>query len=273
MVILYCIIDAITVFPTEAKVKNKPVHHGRSPSKNKNQNRSKNRKGKKRDSISIEVGLNMAKFSLPDVSNMTKVVAPNMSRRFKDSTVYAFPNFDRCDSLLYFPSTLARHLNSGDLSSVADLLSTHLDQNCTVHVLTNSSANICMAGLMELFELSNEFYPDSIMCMHSTKVVDNSICGKLYFKFTDNKAVFQALKPMTYNSIVGSLFHPVRSEHLKSVFRRKFKYEEEKILDAEGDIVVYGTVDLTLNFDANTRRVVDLKFFTELTSVVDPSSV
>ena len=46
--------------------------------------------------------------------------------------LYAFPHYDKCDSLLYFANAVSRHTNSGDFCSLAKLFLTHIDQHCDI---------------------------------------------------------------------------------------------------------------------------------------------
>jgi len=225
----------------------------------------------------LEAGSAMTKFHMPELDNINLVTAPNMSRRIKDLTFYSFPNFNKCDALLYFPSTMARHLNTGDFPSLLELLNTHLHKNCSVHLLSGRTTSLNPGQFVNLFELANEFYPDSVMCMHSTKVVDNEIRAKLYFKFTDNKAIYESLIRRITGTAFAPHFLPIRSLQMKEAFNVHNMSEEGMsslctLLDSDCDVVVYGSVDLHLSFDETTKRVMDVKFISELSSVVNASS-
>lgn len=223
------------------------------------------------------MGTTLTKFHLPEMDNINIVTAPNMSRRIKDLTFYAFPNFNKCDALLYFPSTMARHLNSGDFPSLLELLNTHLHKNCNVHLLSGRTTSLNPEQFVNLFELSNEFYPDSVMCMHSTKVVDNEIRAKLYFKFTDNNAIYQSLVRRITGTAFAPHFLPQRSLQMFEAFNINKDREDVltmcTLLDSDCDVVVYGSVDLRLSFDETTKRVMDVKFIAEVSSIINANSI
>lgn len=216
----------------------------------------------------------MTTFLLPEVDSITSnlVTAPNMSRRVRDLTLYAFPKFNKCDSLLYFPSTMAQHLNSGDFSSLSELLSAHLHKNCSVQLVSGRNVSLTPPMFVGLFELCNELYPDSIMCMHSTKVVDNEIRSNLHFKFTDNKIIYESFVRKISGTDYASLFSKQRSEHIVQCFKANLIVEKDlqticMLMDTEPEVVVYGRVELRLLFDETTKRVMDVKFISTLTSV------
>jgi len=132
--------------------------------------------------------------------------------------------------------------------------------------------------LVGLFEHCNDLYPDSIMCMHSTKVVENEIRANLHFKFTDNKAIYEAFVRKIASTPYGHLFTMQRSEHVLQCFNTGSTVEEDLnaiciLMDTEPEVVVYGKVELRLMFDETTKRVMDVQFISTLTSVVSSTSV
>lgn len=67
------------------------------------------------------------------ISALSSVSKPNMSRRLPyNNVIVAFPSFDKCDSLVYFPTTFTKHLNNGDMSALGKLFVSHLDKNCDI---------------------------------------------------------------------------------------------------------------------------------------------
>jgi len=196
-----------------------------------------------------------------------------MSRRSKDFTLYAFPNFNKCDALLYFPSTMARHLNSGDHMSLSDLFNSHFHKSCQVQIVSDKTTHLSSDTLLGLFQIMTEIHPDSMLLMHTTKVVESEIRSTLYFKGTDTDVIFQSLKrSMTEPTFVG-LFAQTRAEHLKGKFNLREKPETERhsiinLIESGADVVVYGKIEMKLSFDENTKRVMNVRMDSEFTSIV-----
>jgi len=222
--------------------------------------------------LKLDSKTNMPNFQLPDMDQITMVVAPNMSRRRKDFTLYAFPNFNKCDALLYFPSTMARHLNSGDNSSLSELFAAHFHKNCVAELYCGSEMRLGVGKLLDLFELANDLHPDSMMCMHSTKVVDNEIQATLYFKSTECYVIYESMKRMVVDPAFAGMFTGSRVDRLKESINFSNKSEEDvlaiySLAESDADYIVYGQLDMRLRFD-DTKRVVNVKFTPTLTSVI-----
>ncbi len=105
--------------------------------------------------------------------------------------LYSFPNFDRSDAKIYFPSTLARFSNSGDVDGFNKYMLQHCHKNCEVGISKFPLVNVSLERYMGLFDLTKTFHPDSMCCMHSTNVLDNTIHAVLYFKYTDIPEMYE----------------------------------------------------------------------------------
>jgi hypothetical protein len=88
------------------------------------------------------------------------------ARRFEPA-LYAFPSYDKCDSLLYFPNAMSRHTNSGDFAQLSRLFGSHLESDCHIALV---DLNPSSKQLGRLFCFFTEVYPDFMMCVHSTRV-------------------------------------------------------------------------------------------------------
>lgn len=193
-----------------------------------------------------------------------------MSRKFRDK-LYAFPSFDKCDSLLFFPQSMSRHLNSGDYRSLVRLMNAHLHRDCDVRLLSNGMFNLPPPMFVKMLELMNVAHPDSMLCVHTTKVVENEIAAKMYFKFTDSQTINQSLARTVSNDPLIPLFIQSRSDRFKESLNLEDKTEQERqqlnaIVDSEVDLIVYGRIDFKLRFDSS-KKVVGIDFFPEFTSL------
>lgn len=197
--------------------------------------------------------------------------APNISRRAPSTTLCAFPTFDKCDSLVYFPIAMTKHFNSGDFPAIRQLFSSHVHKNCEVS--SHGMPSLTSANFINLFELTNDFHPDSVMCVHTTKVVENSIRSDLFMKFTDNKLIYES----AVRNIKDPTFAPMFAHRRSDNWRRKVdkeadKSEEERqrlhaITSSDSDFVVYANLSFTLDFDYRTRKVVKMNLDFRLSNI------
>lgn len=198
---------------------------------------------------------------------------PNMSRRTRDTMLYAFPSFDRCDSLLFFPSSLARHLNSGDIPSVAKLFLAHMDKNCSIDSFKSSPHKMTVQSLVRVYEILNELQPDKITCMHSTRVEGNQIKSVGFMKFTNCRSLYNSVAGMIKDTHFSSIFKHTWENHL----RYKIEKEEDllpetkerylALVETGCDLLVYSRIEIVLTVDDLTKKVSKLKLNMKTTSV------
>ena len=198
---------------------------------------------------------------------------PNMSRRARTNVLVAFPLFDKCDSLVYFPHSYVRLLNSGDVLSTSKLIESHADKGCKVLFKFGGEIYVAPQPLNvynEILQISEDLEPDRIMCVHSTKVVDNQIRSVVYMKLTDSQTL--------YTVVCNTLRDPEwkqwskRAERFKMYSNTKYidsTVREEVMLHAQAndDVLLYLRMDLILTFDDWTKKVVCIETDYHVTSV------
>lgn len=197
---------------------------------------------------------------------------PNVSRRPPSNILYAFPNFDKCDSLLYFPTTFARHLNTGDMTALTKLFNTHVDKKCNVAMFHCFKKFVTPRYLLRSYEVMNELQPDRIMCVHNTKVVENQINASIHIKFTDSKAIFDAVAGSIPDPQVAHLISRDRKEnliHKLTRFERQDDLQKHYLALAEldVDVVVYFHLNMNITFDDVTKKITGMGFAGRLTSM------
>lgn len=188
--------------------------------------------------------------------------------------LFVFPDFDKCDALLYFPTTMSRHLNSGDFDAFTRLVNSHCHKNCdfVLPVFSKTPSRFSSARFLDLFQLMNELHPDSVMCCYSTKVVENEIQARLYFKLTDSIVLNDAMSRTVTDPVFAGILMRERNEKFREELQvyQKSEHEQRQIselLESGEDLTVYGQVDLGLQFDDTTKKVTGLKFFAKFTSL------
>jgi len=196
--------------------------------------------------------------------------APNMSRRVRGATLAAFPTFDKCDSLVFFPVSLVKCLNSDDFVTLKRLLSVHLHKNCVVHF---KGANINVRKYLHTVEALSGLHPDKMSCVHDTTVVDDTIIATVYTKFTDNVTIYDSIFRSKGAEFPFAFPHLSRVERWRNILLTKeepiSKREEARICalaSGDQDFVVYGAITYTLKFDFESRKVVRLDYQFNFTS-------
>jgi hypothetical protein len=201
------------------------------------------------------------------------------SKRHKSShqmqlpKLVAFPIFEKCDSLVFFPHTLSRLVNSGDRASLDRIFNSYLESSCKVRFCAEAyNCVFPQKRLLDFIALTWEVNPDYLMCVHDTKVVDNVISASTYFKYTECKFLTDSVRRMTTDPLSLELLQ-FPNEQLKRELRVDMKSEQEKkdicaVLDSGQDVVVYGRVDMDVTFDMYSKKIVALQFAMQVSSVV-----
>lgn len=203
--------------------------------------------------------------------------APNMSRRGQGSVLCAFPAFDKCDSLVFLPNSISKFMNSGDMVGMSALLSSHASKSCVVNF---KGLNLQLGGFMYLNELISELHPDTVSCIHTTKVIGNTIQATLFSKFTDSDSIFASVahmrrKDAMYLEMFGdpaeaAAGHGKRWK--KKIEPMTTKTEEEKaqliqVAQSPGDILVYANMYMKFTFDDMTRKITKIDYDFEMTGL------
>ena len=181
-----------------------------------------------------------------------------------------FPHFDKCDSLIYFPHSMVRMLNSGDLKSLSKMMHSYVHPSCKVNFAEDKNFTTTYHQVLEVFAFEETVHPDSLMCVHNTKVESNEIKATVYFKFTDCKQLSSQV-PLPDFKIP---FEDEESIATRSGLKKKLiksttaQVDDEvlRLIDSERDIVVYGKMQMNLKVDDFSKKIMDFMFQVELTS-------
>lgn len=200
-------------------------------------------------------------------------IMPNMSRRSPSNVLLVFPNFDKCDSLLYFPSTMTKHMNSGDIDAISKLLSSHLDKDCIIKFSCGIDYEVSQKTFMRLIDISDDLEPDRIMCVHSTKVIENQIKATVYMKLTDSQELYNLMSGVLQNEPDLSTVCVADRAGRFSLYAKDTSltdHKKQELLmysNSCADLLLYIQCDMIMTFDDFTKKVVDIGFTYILTSV------
>jgi len=243
---------------------------------------------KKRGSRFMKKSSNQTKPTSKPVATSTgmRLLKPNMSRRTRDPILYAFPSFDRCDSLLFFAHSLARHLNSGDIPSVAKLFASHLSADCHIHSIKATyrgnhkviRPTVDIPTLIRMYAMHDDIFPDRISCVRSVQVDGNQIKALTYIKFTNSPAIFESFAETTKDPLFVSFF----GKDWKTMQRQKIEEDDRpedekkeiyKLVEAGRDMVVHSRMEYTLTVDERTGKIKAWKAVMNTTSVAAADNV
>lgn len=164
---------------------------------------------------------------------------------------------------------MSRFLNTGDFTAFEKLLSTHLDKSCHIMV---KNVLLSRPSLVKLFEIANEVHPDTVCCVHQTQVDGNTISSSLYSKFTDCKSIYESVQRRIHGEEYGCLMSGTRGSHLRAKLDIERREEEEQkrlgyLVDSDGDLTIYSTMQLTMKVDNLTRKVTSMEYSFQITSM------
>ena len=186
--------------------------------------------------------------------------------------LYAFPSFDKCDSLLFLPTRLAAFFNSGDMQNASKLLYSHVSKDCRVYLNILSNEDVTPRSLVKFQVLMTETHPDSIMCVHNTKVVGNEIRATVFFKFTANKDLYRSMARTKMDALFKPIFSTEREESMKNCLSMEDVSAEERALfyakmDTDLDLVLYKKADMVLVIDEVSKKLTYLSLVCRMTAI------
>jgi len=192
-----------------------------------------------------------------------------MSRRAPSTVLVAFPTFDRCDSLVFLPSTLTRLINSDDIAGAARLCNTHMHKDCVINYRTEPGNNFTfnMKSFLHFAKLTNVLEPDRVMCVHSTKVVDNQIRATVYMKLTDTQVLYRMNN--THHQSDAQIAELLPQDRTKRFTMHSNGHPDANILQLsrlDEDLLLYLKYELIMTFDDVTKKVYAMDFTFALTS-------
>jgi len=186
--------------------------------------------------------------------------------------LYAFPTFDKCDSLLFFPTTFAAICNSGDIPALSRLMHSRAAKDCKVNVNVISKKDMSVKSYIKMQELVIELHPDIILCVHTTRVEGNQIRASSVLKFTASKALYTAMSRLKNTAVSSPYFSVDRIEGLKHIIRVEDIPPDEKVhfhslIDTDLDLVIHKKTEMVLTFDDTTKKLTRLSVICRLTGI------
>ena len=201
---------------------------------------------------------------------------PNMSRRTTTNVLVAFPAFDKCDSLVYFPTTLIRYLNTSDIDAATKLLNKYMHKKCTIMLQGKQPTDMSLLNFSKMMTVTDDLEPDRIMCVRSTKVVENKIMATIYVKVTDIQSLYTNLSrtsSVLHEEGVQNMgifpdrlrrfqYYAAESSHSEQVAQDLIAYSQQ-----DEDVLIYMRVDFSMTIDDVSKKIVHFTHSMQLSSV------
>lgn len=199
-----------------------------------------------------------------------KVAKPVNMSRSRTKSLVAFPTFDKCDSLVFFATTLARCLNTLDFAGLHKAVQLHFDKNCLV---LYKGLPLDADMMIKRLQLNSELHPDMMMCARDTKVVGDTIEAKLFLKFTDIPSLYEPLTKQLRGTNEQDYLSVPRNTHLKtkletnSTIPKSDRTRMARLVDSNEHLTIYATNHLTMRFNPRTHKVIALEMAFEFTAM------
>ena len=222
---------------------------------------------KKKDTASVKI---IKKITVPTSTRKLLLTIRRAEEATAAMKLYASISTEKSDSIVYFPSAMARLANSGDINAFAKLIKTHCRKDCFVTL--RHIKELSLSTYLDLFTTTITLHADSVFCMDSTKVVDNQIRASIYYHFTDVPEMYDYAHTFVTDPLLKRIFVGNRAQMLRSRLPLQTLPEQEgeflnTVLDSQDEICMFGIMDLILTFDDRTRKITNVQYYTRINSI------
>jgi len=183
--------------------------------------------------------------------------------------LYAFPSFDRSDSLIFLPTTLCRHMNCGDMAATSKLITTYFSKTCEIKLSYWEEPGIDVKFLLKLYQVLLEVHPDSIQVAQNIKVDGNKITASILSKYTDNRIIHDAVRRATVDPVFSNAMKSGRAEEFRQIgisATHEMKNYEQMVTSQE-DLLIYMHLELEYLVDDLTKKVSQFTVNGKITSI------
>ena len=183
----------------------------------------------------------------------------------------SIPKHPRMNTVNTFSNDLISCLNSSNFPGMAAVLNMHLNPDCEISI-SYTRQKLSMRNFIIYSELLNLVHPDRTLFGQTCEIQDNKIIIKAIIKFTDCKALYEAMAVTVRDPALSIFFPPCRYEILKRrmmvAYRPEpIKQQLETMLNTDNDLVIYGNVRIILTTDPMTHKGTSLHIDCDYNSV------
>ena len=190
----------------------------------------------------------------------------------RDTPLYVFPSFDLCDSLLFFPYSLSRHLNSGDIPAASKLIHAHLHKDCAIDKIKNCGFSVSPETLIRFYEIVQEVHPDSFGCVHNTIVEGNVVKSVMFVKSTHLRSLYYSVAYHLADAHFAPAFQFTWEEMMERKCIQGHEPEEEKkrlhaLIHSGFDLVVFMRIEAEIVIDEASNKIISMSFHNTTTDL------
>ena len=124
-----------------------------------------------------------------------------------------------------------------------------------------------------MMDIAGDLEPDRIMCVHSTKVVENQIKATIYMKITDLQPLYNTVHALKDANVAKMGLYRERAKRFQTFADDAASHSEalqQQLISysyAEEGVLLYIRLDLTLTLDCHRGKIVKVDHVFQLTSV------
>eukprot|EP01031_Cornospumella_fuschlensis_P029168 gene29168-35201_t len=165
--------------------------------------------------------------------------------------------FDRTNYLIYLPTIVMKHLNSGDITSLRNVLKSRSIKNMEFLAPYIPLPILGYFHLVKFYEMILAYHPDAVSFVTSLAVYGNEICSTFSFKGTDNVVINKHLSQQLAGVETGPYFSSSRGSLADKIERGSKSAEElERVKQLERtnlDLTVYGKGLMRIIFNEHKK--------------------
>eukprot|EP01032_Pedospumella_encystans_P022065 gene22065-25014_t len=178
-------------------------------------------------------------------------------RKASEAMLYAFPSFDRSDSLIFLTTSLCRHMNCGDMAAISRLITSHFSKSCDIKLSYWDEPSIDVQFLLKLYQMLMEVHPDSIQVAQNIKVDGNKITASIFSKYTDNRTIHDAVRRATVDPTFSNAMKVGRAEEFRQIgISTTYETKDyEQMVASQDDLRMYMHLEVEYVIDDMTKKV------------------
>eukprot|EP01032_Pedospumella_encystans_P009132 gene9132-10779_t len=151
-----------------------------------------------------------------------------------------------------------------------------MNNSCKITLNGKNVSEISFENYKKIMTVGSDLEPDRVMCVHSTKVIENQIMSTIYLKVTDVQSLYTSLSRTSKvfddeNFISIGMFpdrtrrfqyYAAESPHREEITQTLMSYAQR-----EEDVLLYMRVEFALTVDPITKKIIHFTHGCEITSV------
>lgn len=140
------------------------------------------------------------------------------------------------------------------------MLKSRINGQC---VITGRGRSLDLDTLMYVFNVLDQLHPDCVMCVYSTKIVDNEIRASIHFKCTETRSIRDAVKrtvsDLSLLDLSPAPYDDIEGLNALLAAKPESEREEQELLARTAEsVLIYGQSQMVLTFDDFSKKITRL---------------